>query len=239
MLKHKKQLGLLLSMLFFLFISGCSSKNKNADKVVSLFANHLFYDTQGDEYKETFSDSKILNQVSQEVEEDFKNNFATVFEPISGTLSKSEREDISLSLIDRVRETTSYTYTIDESTRNRVKVTYHIKGFDYALLVATTMTNLLEHEDEIDIGSVGAKHIMTSAYYDALEKSSSISKSVDVSIYFKRDDNKKWLLDTGKSKEKDIQDLLFVFMTGKRHDNDYEKKMIEEINEITAKKSMK
>ncbi|WP_454460148.1 hypothetical protein [Vagococcus sp. JNUCC 83] len=207
--------------------------------MVSLFANRLFYDTQVDEYKEMFSDSQLYNKRSQEVEEDLQNNFATVFEPISGTLSKSEREDISISLIDKVREKASYSYTIDKNSKNDIKVTYHIKGFDYARLVGVTMSNLIENEDNIEIGSVGAKHIVTTAYYDALEKASSIDKPVDISIHFKRDDNKKWLVDTKKSKEKDIQNLLFVFMTGKKHDDEYEKKMMEDINKITAKEPTK
>ncbi|OPF88012.1 hypothetical protein BW731_07420 [Vagococcus martis] len=239
MFKHKKKLVLVFCIIAIFCLSGCSSKVENTDKVVSLFANRLFYDTQVDEYKEMFSDSQLYNERAQEVEEDLQNNFATVFEPISGTLSKSEREDISISLIDKVRDKASYSYTIDETTKNTIKVTYHIKGFDYAHLVGMTMSNLNENADNIEIGTVGAKHIVTIAYYDALEKASSIDKPVDISIYFKRDDNKKWLVDTKKSKEKDIQNLLFVFMTGKRHDDDYEKKMIEEINQITSKEQTK
>ncbi|MGX4687531.1 hypothetical protein JNUCC83_11865 [Vagococcus sp. JNUCC 83] len=239
MLKHKKKLVLVFCMVILFCLSGCSSKGEDANKVVSLFANRLFYDTQVDEYKEMFSDSQLYNKRSQEVEEDLQNNFATVFEPISGTLSKSEREDISISLIDKVREKASYSYTIDKNSKNDIKVTYHIKGFDYARLVGVTMSNLIENEDNIEIGSVGAKHIVTTAYYDALEKASSIDKPVDISIHFKRDDNKKWLVDTKKSKEKDIQNLLFVFMTGKKHDDEYEKKMMEDINKITAKEPTK
>lgn len=239
MFKHKKKLVLVFCMIALFFFSGCSSKGENVDKVVSLFANRLFYDTQVDDYKEMFSDSQLYNKRAQEVEEDLQNNFATVFEPISGTLSKSEREDISISLIDKIRDKASYSYTIDETTKNTIKVTYHIKGFDYAHLVGMTMSNLIKNEDKIEPGSVGAKHIVTSAYYDALEKSSSVDKAVDVSAYFKQDNNKKWLVDKTKSKETDIQNLLFAFMTGKKHDDDYEKKMLEEINQITTQDSTK
>lgn len=239
MLKNKQPLVILFGIILVFFVSGCSSKSKEADQVASLFANRLLYDNKVNEYKEMFSDSNLFNKRSKEVEEDLQNNFATVFEPIAGELSKSEREDISISLIDRVRKTTSYTYTIDENTKKAIKVTYHIKGFDYANLVATTMSSLLAQEDKIDIGSVGAKHMVTSSYYDALEKTSSIKDPIDVSISFKRDDNKKWLVDTKKTKEQEIQNLLFVFMTGKVHDDNYEKNMIEEINQIISKENKK
>lgn len=239
MLKHKKRLGLLLMMTILLVISGCSFNKQEADKVASLFADRLFYNANLDEYKETFSDSDLFNKRSKEVETDLQTNFATVFEPISGPLSSSEREDISKSLLDKVRGTTSYTYTIDENTRKNVKVTYHIKGFDYANLVGMMMANLLAHEDKIDIGSGDAKHIVTTAYYDSLEKSASISKPVDVSVSFKKDSKDKWKVDSSKTKEEDIQNLLFVFMTGKVHDENYEKEMLDEINKIVEKEKNK
>lgn len=239
MIKSKKKLVFIICTLLLVIVTGCSSKKQEADKVVSLFADRLFYNANLDEYKQTFSDSKLFNKRSEEVEDDLQNNFATVFEPISGTLSPSEREDISTSLLDKVRSTTSYTYTIDENKRKNIKVTYHIKGFDYAQLVGMMMANLLDHEDKIDIGSGDAKHIVTTAYYDSLEKSTSISKPVDVSVYFKKDNDGKWKVDSSKTKEKDIQNLLFVFMTGKAHDENYEKEMLDEINKIVEKEKSK
>lgn len=239
MLKDKKQWFLLLSALVLFFLSGCSSKNDNPDEIASLFANRLFYNEQLSDYQKTFSDSELFNKRLKEVEEDLENNFATVFEPISGKLSKSEREDISKSLIDKVRETTSYTYTIDEQSKNELKVTYHVKGFDYARLVAMMMANLLEHQDKIDIGSVGAKHLVTTAYYEALEKSMSIVEPVDINVWFEKDDNKKWLVDSKKTSETDVENLLFVFMTGKVHDDNYEQNMLEEINQIVAREKEK
>lgn len=239
MLKDKRRWFLLLSTLLLFFLSSCSSNKDNADEVATLFANRLLYNTDLDEYKEKFSDSKRFNERSKEVEEDLENNFATVFEPISGKLSQSEREDISKSLIDKVRETTSYTYTIDEQSKGELKVMYHIKGFDYARLVAMMMAKLLDNQDKIDIGSVNAKHLVTTAYYESLEKSMSIIEPVSINIYFKKDNDKKWLIDTKKTDETDIQNLLFVFMTGKVHDEDYEKSMLEEINQIIAREKEK
>jgi len=239
MLKHKTRLGLLLMIVILLVTSGCSFNKKEADEVASLFADRLFYNENLDEYKETFSDSDLFNKRLKEVEADLQTNFATVFEPISGPLSLSEREDISKSLLDKVKETTSYTFTIDENKRKNIKVTYHIKGFDYANLVGMMMVNLLAHEDKIDIGSGDAKHIVTTAYYDSLEKSASISKSVDVSVSFKKDSKDKWKVDSSKTKEDDIQNLLFVFMTGKVHDENYEKEMLDEINKIVENEKNK
>jgi len=239
MFKANKRLVLLLSTLLLVILSGCASKSRDADKVASLFADRLFYNAQIGEYKKTFSDSKVFNKRSKEVEEDLQNNFATVFEPISGTLSKSEREDISKSLLEKVRATTSYTYTINENTRKNLKVTYHVKGFDYAKLVGMMMSNLLTHEDKIDIGSGDAKHIVTTAYYDSLEKSTSIDKAINVPVYFKKDSNDKWMVDVSKSKEEDIQNLLFVFMTGKIHDDNYETEMMNEINKIVEQEQKK
>ena len=229
MLKDKRCWFLLLSTLLLFFLSSCSSNKDNIDEIATLFANRLLYNTDLDEYKEKFSDSKRFNERSKEVEEDLEKNFATVFEP----------EDISRSLIDKVRETTSYTYTLDEQSKGELKVTYHIKGFDYARLVAMMMAKLLDNQDNIDIGSVNAKHLVTTAYYESLEQSMSIIEPISINIYFKKDDDKKWLINNKKTDGTDIQNLLFVFMTGKVHDEDYEKSMLEEINQIVAREKEK
>ncbi len=229
---------ILLISLLSIGLTGCGEKGLPDDEVGKLFVDRLVYDKRSKEFKESFVDGDVLDKQMQVMTVSMQESFSTVFDAVADNLTDDEREKISQGLMERVRKTAQYEVESSAEGKDKIKVTYHIQGFDYPEFVGRMMTNMLKTGEEFEPNSQEAEQLVFLSYFEALEDTEESPDIVDVTINFERQ-KKQWLV--SDNQDEDVDRLLLAFMSGTSSSDSYEIKVNDAVNQAVeeAKKRLK
>lgn len=231
----KKMIAVMIVILPLLFLGSCGKKGKTLDEVGALFVDNYIYHKDSEAFKDNFVEGELLEKQLTLLTNSFEINFEDVFDPITGSLSDKEREEISTNLMGKVQEISSYEYKVVEDKKQNGTVIYEIKGFDYAHLIEVTMGKLMDrmHQDEtIKTGTQAAKEAVMASFFDALNDSVRCDEKVTVSVKFESV-KKQWQL-SGHQDEA-VNHLLLAFVSGTNSQQEYDKRMNDAVERAVNK----
>lgn len=222
--KMKKKKNVLISViLFIILVSGCGKKSLEPEKVGALFVDQFIYQQEDVAFKENFIEGEFLSKQLLLMTTTFEDTFSDVFDSVVTNLTTEEKDELSSSLMRKVREESDYTATAKEIDKKTIEVTYKIKGFDYSKLVETTLESVFkELMKETNYTENDAKQGLLSSFDQALEKSASVSDDVEVSLLFKQN-KKQWEL--AEDQDEKLEQMLLAFISGVEDKGTYNQEM--------------
>lgn len=219
----KKWLLLIPFLITLLGMTGCGKKGIDGEEASKLFIENFVYEKEADKFTENFVQGDILSKQLSIMTDGFQESFSEVFDPIAGPLSTKEKEEISSGLMKEVREKSKYKYTVKEESKNSIKVTYKIKGFDYSDLVETTLNGVskeIKRSSSQEANEI--KRMILVSFSEALNKGKAMEKETKVSVTFEKEKGKWKLAD---KQDETLEVLLLAFISGYNDKDDYNKEM--------------
>ncbi len=219
----KNRLVIICFFIMAFLLSGCSNKGLDEQEVAKIFIEDFIYHEETTKFKENFVDGDILSKQLTIMTTTLEDTFSGVFDPITGPLSEKQKKQVSEGLMKKMRETSSYQYDVKKIEKNQIKVTYKIEGFNYSSLVSETLNGVLDElMKETEVKPTTSKQMILTSFTEALSKGEKNSKATEVSLEFEKVKSK-WQITEGQDKE--LEQILFAFISGYNNKADYEKEM--------------
>ncbi len=218
-----------------LFLSGCSKKALNPEEFSQVFVNRVIYGQDEEKFNEAYYDAQNFTDQLDSDLDSIDDIFADSFEASGMDLSDEQSASMSTSLLDAVKNQTSYEVTsIEEGEAGSVTVTYSIKGLDFSTLIKNFFQSFMNkvmanpeiatNEDQLN---AEAMTILTESMKGLTAK----SEAVDVSIRFDIEDGK-WYV--AEDQQSNAESLLFAFFFGAEDEFALQSELTQVVNELMA-----
>ncbi|MGX7012979.1 DUF5105 domain-containing protein [Vagococcus silagei] len=238
-MKKIKSFGIAMMTILLFILAGCQSKELTPQTVGTTFVNNFIYYKDSKNFKEYFVEGDLLEKQLRVKMNTFESHFSDVFDAIVDELSDKDKDKLSASLIEAVQNKAKYEVNVIDETDEFVKISYDIRGLDYAQVIENTLTNILDKpivSEENNDKTAELQEAVMSSFLSALNKSDTKKVSVKVELTFLKD-KRQWKLKDGQDKE--INQLMLAFIAGVNDMETYEQETNKAVQNAVQKAEKK